>query len=111
MQSPDFDLDAVTGTARGIRLRVSGELDMYTAPLLTEAVHTRARSGERVVVDLENVSFMDSTGVSALIGVIQDAGRNGWELAVARRLSPEVSRVMHLSGLQPLLDSIATDDA
>ena len=52
-----------------------------------------------------------STGVSALIGVIQDAGRNGWELAVARRLSPEVSRVMQLSGLQPLLDSIATDEA
>jgi anti-sigma B factor antagonist len=106
----DFVLDPVAGGGSGVRLRVSGELDLYTAPLLTEAVHNQARAGQRVVVDLEKVSFMDSTGVSALIGVIQDAGRNGWELAVARRLSPEVSRVMHLSGLQPLLDSIASDD-
>ena len=111
MRSSEFALDAVTGTGSAVRLRVSGELDMYTAPLLTEAVQTQASSGPRVVVDLENVTFMDSTGVSALIGAIQDASRNGWQLAVARRLSPEVSRVMQLSGLLPLLDSIATDEA
>jgi anti-sigma B factor antagonist len=109
MQSP-FALDAEVGTGGAVRLRVSGELDMYTAPLLTEAVQTQARSGQRVIVDLEKVSFMDSTGVSALIGAIQDAARHDWQLAVARRLSPEVSRVMQLSGLQPLLDSIASDE-
>lgn len=107
----DFALDAVTGPGGDVRLRVSGELDVQTAPWLTDALQTQLRDGHRVVIDLQNVSFMDSTGVSALIRAIKEAEYYGLELMVARQLSPEVSRLMHLSGLQPLLDSVAADDA
>ena len=106
----DFAVDHVPGDAGEVRLRVSGELDLQTAPQLTDELQMRLRDGQRVVVDLRDVSFMDSTGLSAIVGAIKDAKRNGWQLAVSRQLSPEVSRLMRLSGLQPLLDAIAADE-
>ena len=46
---------------------VSGELDMATSPELTSAVESLASTAsKRVVVDLSGVTFLDSTGVSAL---------------------------------------------
>ncbi|MFE4665298.1 STAS domain-containing protein [Streptomyces sp. NPDC056716] len=60
----------VTGEEHGgwIVLRVSGELDMATSPTLRQRVHDAVAEGRhRVVVDLSDVVFCDSSGVGVLI--------------------------------------------
>jgi len=53
---------------RDSRVVVSGDLDLATAPQLMSAVESLAASGaRRVVVDLGAVSFIDSSGISALL--------------------------------------------
>ena len=49
-------------------VHLKGELDLYTAPMLAQALADLSRNGEyQVVVDLEGVHFLDSTGLRVLI--------------------------------------------
>jgi anti-sigma B factor antagonist len=50
-------------------VHVGGEIDVYTAPLLREALDKQVAAGRaHLVVDLEDVTFMDSTGLGVLVG-------------------------------------------
>ncbi|ARP71640.1 anti-sigma factor antagonist [Streptomyces pluripotens] len=60
----------VTGVERGgwAVLRVSGELDLMTSPVLRQRVHDAVAEGHHsLVVDLSGVFFCDSSGVGVLI--------------------------------------------
>ncbi|MEU3500478.1 STAS domain-containing protein [Streptomyces hundungensis] len=49
-------------------LRISGELDLVTAPRLRRQVHEAVAEGRRdLVLDLSGVQFCDSSGVGVLI--------------------------------------------
>jgi len=55
-----------------------------------------------VTVDLAEVTFMDSTGLTTLMDAHLQAERNGWTFTV-RRPSPAVTRVFELAGVGSLL--------
>lgn len=60
----------VTGSEQGewAVLRVSGELDLVTSPVLRQRVHDVVAEGRhRIVLDLSEVYFCDSSGVGVLI--------------------------------------------
>lgn len=67
MQLPDFDLE-VSGDREPAVVRPSGELDIATADQLQAAVIECLNRGcAQVVVDLRAVTFLDSSGIKALI--------------------------------------------
>ena len=71
------DGDTVTVIARG-------EIDLYTAPLLSSALREATDgSVELVVVDLTDVSFMASSGLAALLAGLERARRLRCELLLA----------------------------
>ncbi len=48
---------------------VAGEIDVYTAPKLREALLELVNAGKyHIVVDVERVEFLDSTGLGVLVG-------------------------------------------
>ena len=50
-------------------IAVSGEIDVYTAPRLREAIVSLTDAGNyRLIVDMEGVEFLDSTGLGVLVG-------------------------------------------
>src|SRR6478672_5377018 len=54
-------------------VRVAGELDIYTAPGLGEAVSGLIREGTYdLVIDLTRVEFLDSTGLGVLVGALKN---------------------------------------
>lgn len=62
---------SVSSTSHGAITLVSvgGEIDVYTAPMLREALDRVISEGRvEIVVDLEKVTFMDSTGLGVLVG-------------------------------------------
>ena len=71
-------------------ISVRGELDLETAPRLEESL-TAARSGEgiSVLIDLSECEFIDSSGVSLIVGCWRDleqrGAMSGWS-SVARRI-------------------------
>jgi anti-anti-sigma factor len=85
------------GTQRTLIL--SGEFDLASRPLLDEAL---ARVGqeriEALVLDLSGVSFMDSTGLHAVLVAKDLCARRGCELLFVRG-STQVQRLFELSGV------------
>ena len=69
-----LDVD-VSGTAYGAVVTIAGELDLATVPKVREAFGSEALThAEAVVVDLAEVGFMDSTGLSALLAFADELG-------------------------------------
>jgi anti-anti-sigma factor len=80
-----------------------GELDIATAPELVELLARVRHHGHAVVLDLAEITFMDSTGLTTLMDAYRQAQRDGWSFAV-RRPSPPVRRVFELAGVERLLE-------
>ncbi len=80
-----------------------GELDIATAPELAGMLERLRRRNHAVALDLTEVTFMDSTGLTTLIDARRAAERNGWTFSV-RHASAAVRRVMALAGATRLLD-------
>lgn len=84
-------------------LRVSGEIDMATAPELRFALVEEINEGcALVVVDLADVDFVDSTGLGVLLGGLVRARRLGGDLRVTG-LSHRLVEVFDLVGLHAVL--------
>jgi anti-sigma B factor antagonist len=68
----DFDLITSSSATGHTVVRVSGDVDISTAPFVVEHCQRLLRSGNLdLVVDLEGVTFIDSTGLSALFSVLK----------------------------------------
>ena len=81
-------------------VRVSGEMDLRTAPQLVSAIESLAGTEvQRVVVDLSRVTFMDSSGVSALCLAKSKLDVDGTVL-VLRDVSTQVDAVLRMCGLE-----------
>ena len=83
--------------AGGVVLALSGELDVVSAPELTLCLN-EVMAHARVVLDLSELAFVDSAGVSVLIKAKQDAELSGRTLVLARP-TEQVHRVFALVGL------------
>jgi anti-anti-sigma factor len=80
-------------------LRLGGELDLATAPSIRRAVSSAVadETPERVVFDMAGVSFMDSSGLSALLEVAATTP------VTVRNPSNAVRRVIETTGLSGVL--------
>jgi len=81
---------------------IHGELDIATAPELVAMLARLRHHKHAVTLDLAEVTFMDSTGLTTLMDAKVQADRNGWSFGVTRP-SPAVRRVFDLAGVGALL--------
>ncbi|NJC66647.1 STAS domain-containing protein [Planosporangium flavigriseum] len=79
---------------------VRGELDLASTATLREdlSAEVSAMRPPGVVVDLGLVTFIDSIGLSALIGVQRDISSTGVAMRVVNP-SPLVARMLHVAGV------------
>ncbi|MER8097036.1 STAS domain-containing protein [Streptomyces goshikiensis] len=68
MKTALIDLKTVARDARGLRVSLAGELDLYTAQQVGPRLRELARFGHRdIVLDLCGLSFCDSAGIDLFI--------------------------------------------
>ena len=80
-------------------VRMSGELDAVTSPRLSEELDRLLADGRRrLVLDLEEVTLIDSSGLSALVRLLKQVRAQAGRLALAA-LQPSVRRVFDLTRL------------
>ncbi len=87
---------------RSCRLTLVGELDLATTPILDRALQVRDRV-DAIVLDLGHLEFVDCAGLGTLLDWLARARREGWRLEVDRALSPQVAKLVALTGSASLL--------
>src|SRR3954452_3488398 len=102
---PEFAVEAAAEAGGVIILHPTGELDIATAARLAGARHEGRQAGDRVVLDLAALEFIDSTGLRVIVRGIEAARRDGWDLRL-RKGPPAVQRVFEIAGV---LDALPFD--
>jgi anti-sigma B factor antagonist len=106
------DLAVSTNEVNGARVVVvGGEVDVYTAPLLRDALDQQIAAGHiHLVVDLDAVEFMDSTGLGVLVGRLKLVrNRSGWLRVVCS--NERVLKVFGITGLDRVFTIADSIDA
>lgn len=100
---PSFTLQ-ILPEGDGTRVVPKGELDLATAPELEEEILPALAQGRGVILDLSELTFMDSTGVRTIVTARQAANESGARFDVVRPPSDSaVSRVIEISGIAEAL--------
>lgn len=76
-----------------------GDVDIATAPVLRDSIsQVMAKGVNRIVVDLSDVGFLDSTGLGVLVGRLKAVRGTDGAMSVVIT-NPHVLRNFHITGL------------
>lgn len=106
LEIPDIDVEGWTVVA------ASGEIDVATAPAMRTRLNELVEAGAtHLVVDLEDVDFIDSTGLGVLVGSLRVARAGGGDLRLVCTNS-RILKVFEATGLHEIFTIGTTvDDA
>ena len=86
----------------------TGEIDLESSPAARETLLKCFEHSDNVIVDLSDVTYIDSSGVASLVEALQAAKKNGSQFALAA-VSEPTRRVLELARLDKvftLYDSV-----
>ena len=103
----DYEVQRIAGLPV---LCVSGEIDIYTAPLFKQAVVNLVAEGHRhLFLDMREVLFMDSSGFGALLGATKRLRPEGGSLNLIG-CNRTMQRMLHLTRLDTILGMFETEE-
>jgi anti-sigma B factor antagonist len=88
-------------------VRVGGELDILSSPALRELLTEVTRSERPLVLDVAQLSFMDSTGLSVVVAALKRLRERGQDLVLCAPQQP-VQRTLEICGLDRIIAICAT---
>jgi anti-sigma B factor antagonist len=91
-------------------LEVAGEIDVYTAPKLREKLIELVSDGSHnIIVDLEKVDFLDSTGLGVLVGGLKRVRNHdgSLQLVCTQEKILKIFRITGLTKVFPIHSSVA----
>ena len=110
MSDPDSIEMDVKVTADGALVAPVGEIDLGRAPAFREQlVGVQQKKPRRLVVDLGQVPYMDSSGVATLVEAMQTARRSGSKLVLCN-LQTRVRSIFEIARLDSVFTIVATVD-
>lgn len=92
-----FEIDEREENGRVV-VSLSGELDVATIEPVRERLEALRERDVAVLLDVDGLTFMDSSGIKLLAALGRDA-REGWDVRVTRG-SQAVQRVLEIAGVQ-----------
>jgi len=87
----------------------SGDIDLQTSPDARKALLGLVGTGRPILVDLEGVGYIDSSGVASLVECLQSARKSGQNLALVC-VSEGALRVLQLARLDKVFKIYGTRD-
>ena len=89
---------------------VQGEIDMYTAPQLRELlIDLVSRGSYQLVVNLDKVGFLDSTGLGVLVGGLRRVRAHDGSLDLVCTQQP-ILKILKITGLTEVFGIYETAD-
>lgn len=92
-------------------IEVSGEIDVYTAPKLRESIVQAVEAGRRqLIIDVEHVDFLDSTGLGVLVGALKRVRAEEGTLDIVCT-QERILKIFEITGLDKVFGLHASIDA
>ena len=107
---PEFSLSQDTIDDERHVVAVTGEIDLFTAPELKAALGEAIEAGRRrIVVDLSDTTFLDSTALGVLIGTVKRLRSREGRLTLVNR-DANIAKTFEITGLDQIFTICATRD-
>ena len=89
---------------------VAGEIDLFTAPELKSVLGEAVEAGRsRIVVDLTDTTFLDSTALGVLIGAVKRLRARDGVLTIVNT-DPNIAKTFEITGLDQIFTIRPTRD-
>ena len=89
-------------------ISISGRLDLVSSSVLKDTIRQRLSDHRvQIVIDMEMVNFINSSGLGALISVLRDVRLSGGRIALCR-LAPYIEEIFTITGLTRVFDCYAS---
>lgn len=102
-QSEQFRIDTAVGAPDAL-VALVGELDLSVTERLRAELWPMVREGRSVTIDLRDLTYLDSAGVSVLFDAAESATRRGCKFSLVDP-NPHIVFVLDLTGLDTLVAS------
>lgn len=90
-------------------IEVVGEIDAYTAPKLrAEIIPLAEQQNHIIIVDMSEVTYLDSTGLGVFVGAFKTANKHQSEV-ILKNMTNRVRRLFDITGLDEIF-TIQQDD-
>ncbi|OEH85701.1 anti-sigma F factor antagonist [Desulfuribacillus stibiiarsenatis] len=89
---------------------LSGELDQHTADIVRSAIEKEwtKKLAKHIVLNLENLTFMDSSGLGVILGRYKQVNNDGGKLVICC-INRQVDKIVELSGLKKIMSFYETE--
>jgi anti-sigma B factor antagonist len=85
--------------ARIGEVRLVGEIDVFASPEVKAALVAAIKDGQNLlIIDFAKVSYIDSTGLGALVAALKAARDGGGSIAIVCK-DPQIRRIFDVTGL------------
>ena len=99
----EFHLETVGPIGDCAVIQLTGEIDVYSAPMLRDQIRELSAKGAvHLIADLSRVDFLDSTGLGALVGGLKRLREASGSLALVIS-TPRILRIFQVTGLTKAL--------
>ncbi|MDQ4041001.1 MAG: STAS domain-containing protein [Actinomycetota bacterium] len=107
---PEFSLSQDTIDEERHVVAVTGEIDLFTAPELKAALGEAIEAGRRrIVVDLSDTTFLDSTALGVLIGTVKRLRSREGRLTLVNT-DANIAKTFEITGLDQIFAIFSTRD-
>ena len=102
-EANEFAFDVASHESSRALVQVKGEVDVATAPVLEQRLSELVDSGVReIVLDVAELTFVDTTGLATLVRTAQRLGPDAGRLSL-RAPRPNVRKTLEITGLDRVL--------
>ncbi|HEY8322330.1 MAG TPA: STAS domain-containing protein [Candidatus Baltobacteraceae bacterium] len=92
-------------------VELAGEIDVYTSPKVKDALGELIDRGVyNLVIDLEKVRYIDSTGLGVLIGGLKRVREHGGTVNLVCT-NPQIKKIFDITGLVKIFGIYDSEDA
>jgi anti-sigma B factor antagonist len=108
--SPEFAITEHPIDGERHVLAVRGEIDLFTAPELKQVLAESIEGGRiRIIVDLTDTTFLDSTALGVLIGAVKRLRSRDGALAIVN-IDDNIAKTFEITGLDQIFTIVPTRD-
>jgi anti-sigma B factor antagonist len=108
--SPEFAITEHPIDGERHVLAVRGEIDLFTAPELKQVLAESIEGGRiRIIVDLTDTTFLDSTALGVLIGAVKRLRSRDGALAIVN-VDDNIAKTFEITGLDQIFTIVPTRD-